>query len=51
MAPKWHDEVPPFSGELRARFEILDLLGEGGMGRVYLARQTDLDREVAIKVL
>ncbi len=32
------------------RFEIIRVLGEGGMGRVYLAMDSQLDREVAIKV-
>ena len=33
------------------RYEVLKLLGEGGMGRVYLARQTDLGRQVVVKVM
>jgi serine/threonine protein kinase len=32
-------------------YEILSLIGAGGMGEVYRARDTKLEREVAIKVL
>jgi tRNA A-37 threonylcarbamoyl transferase component Bud32 len=36
---------------LEGRYEILRLLGRGGMAAVFLARDLVLDREVAIKVL
>src|SRR4026208_2179207 len=32
-------------------YEILSLIGAGGMGEVYQARDTRLDRKVAVKVL
>lgn len=33
------------------KYEVQRLLGEGGMGRVYLARQIDLQRQVVVKVM
>ena len=33
------------------RYEIVRLIGEGGMANVYLAKDTILDRKVAVKVL
>ncbi len=38
-------------GEVLGSYEVEDLLGQGGMGRVYLARHVRLGRKVALKVL
>ena len=43
--------MPLSAGDKLGVYEILAPLGAGGMGEVYRARDTQLDRDVAIKVL
>ena len=37
--------------KINDRYEIIKLIGEGGMANVYLAYDTILERNVAVKVL
>jgi len=46
------DQGDPFIGTtIGGRFKVSSMLGQGGMGSVYLARQLSVDRDVAIKIL
>ena len=38
-------------GSRLGQYDVTALVGEGGMGEVYRARDTKLDRDVALKVL
>ena len=42
---------PGASVEPPPEYELLNLLGEGGMGMVYQARQTAMDRTIALKMI
>ena len=47
----YNPPVPLAPGERLGSYSILAAIGSGGMGEVYRARDTRLDRDVAIKVL
>src|SRR4030095_10437118 len=48
-APPGVDYVALPAGAMVGRYQILSILGHGGFGITYLARDSQLDREVAIK--
>ncbi|HET9386256.1 MAG TPA: serine/threonine-protein kinase, partial [Gemmatimonadales bacterium] len=43
--------MPPTIGERLGSYEVTALIGKGGMGEVYRARDTKLNRDVALKTL
>src|SRR5262245_12035235 len=45
------DHTGPTTGQLIGHYEIVSLLGAGGMGEVHLAKDLRLGRQVAIKLL
>ncbi len=49
LVPRGQDTLQP--GSAFSHYQIVSLAGAGGMGRVYRARDTRLDRDVAIKIL
>ena len=56
LGVEWPDHrpqetMPLTAGTRLGHYDVTSLLGEGGMGEVYKATDTRLDRTVAIKVL
>ena len=45
------DASGPAPGEKLGRYELRELLGAGGMGRVYAAYDAELDRSIALKIM
>src|ERR1700682_4748481 len=50
ISPATPEQLSPGT-VLAARYEIIRLLGQGGMGAVYQARDHELERQVALKVI
>jgi serine/threonine protein kinase/Tol biopolymer transport system component len=51
VAQELKDELPTLPGRQLGPYRVMGLIGAGGMGEVYRAKDTRLNRTVAIKVL
>jgi eukaryotic-like serine/threonine-protein kinase len=51
VAADWLAVKEPRAGQAIGHYQLLRQIGRGGMGEVYLARDTRLDRQVALKLL
>src|SRR5256885_1028053 len=51
LVGNWRGRKMPLEGQSLGRYLLIHLLGSGGMGEVYLATDTSVNRQVAIKVI
>jgi eukaryotic-like serine/threonine-protein kinase len=51
MSPEGHAPIFEIGSVIAGRYQVLALLGKGGMGAVYKTHDRDLDRVVALKVI